>query len=321
MTRATEDKKTFRLKTLVNLMTFLSNHQNAPVETVCSLFAMTPGELTGAIYEILMCGLPPYTPSDYVSAWVEDGSVGVSNADFLRRPLGLTVAEAVSIKVMLDDFMRQSPGVFEDAAATLSEKLHNLIARRAGGGTGAPQPAAKMVAIEAGLGQSRLVEISYYSRAEDALAWRKVEPLAVVDIDGVWYLVAFCRLRSAERAFRIDRIREARLLDERFSPRKDFRIDDYRRSEMFFPTGNETRVTVRFGRESARWARERFGDNVAADGPDGSVTCEFPVADFAWMSDLVTEFGGDARIIEPAEAVEAHRKRLEAVLALYERPQ
>jgi proteasome accessory factor C len=313
------DKKAYRLKVILNLMSFLSNHRNVPVETVCSVFGMSTKELASAVNEILMCGLPPYTPSDYVAAWIEEGRVTVENAEFLRRPLGLTMAEAVSMKVMVDDFLRSSPGVFVEEAQSLSRKLGDLLGRRVSG-EGAPTTAAgKVEAIETAVDESRALEIAYYNRAEDAITRRTVEPLALVDIDGVWYLVAHCRMRKAQRSFRVDRIREARLLDERFAPKKEFRLEEYRRKEMFHPTGRETAVRVRFGAESARWAEERWAEKVAEREADGSIVCEFRVGDMAWIADVVTEFAGDAGIVAPSEAKSAFRERIDAIVRMYEK--
>ena len=110
-------KRSRHLKEMLNLVSFLANHPGVGVETVREVFGFDKSRLMRALHEILMFGLPPYGPMDYVTAWVEKGTVTVVNADFLRRPLGLTVAEAVSLKLIIDEFLRQSPGVFEQAAA------------------------------------------------------------------------------------------------------------------------------------------------------------------------------------------------------------
>jgi len=315
--RRLSDNRSHHLRRTLNLVSFLANHPGVPVRTVCDVFALSTGQFMRAINEILMFGLPPYGPMDYVTAWVENGRVTVVNAPFLAKPLGLTVAEAVSLKVIVEDFISQSPGVFEDAAASLSRKIAALLGTT--GARPAPHaaPSRKIAAIERGLDENRPVRISYYNRAQDALSERTVEPLGIVDLEGIWYLVAFCRLRGAERAFRMDRIREAQVLDGTFEPRGRFDIGRYRKDEMFFPSGRETTVRVRFGPESARWARERYAKWIAAAAEDGGVICDFQVADMAWISDVAVEFAPDARIEGPPEAVRAFRRRMAAVLDLY----
>ena len=57
------------------------------------------------------------------------------------------------------------------------------------------------------------MEISYQDRHGEATT-REVEPLALVGWGQAWYLVGYCRLRDDQRAFRLDRILEARLTGE-----------------------------------------------------------------------------------------------------------
>lgn len=60
----------------------------------------------------------------------------------------------------------------------------------------------------------QVVEIDYQDR-NGAVTTRVVEPLVLAGGSGqTWYLVAYCRLRQDERAFRLDRIADARLTGE-----------------------------------------------------------------------------------------------------------
>jgi predicted DNA-binding transcriptional regulator YafY len=48
---------------------------------------------------------------------------------------------------------------------------------------------------------------------------RVVEPAGLLGTHRGWYLAGYCRLRQAPRAFRLDRIASAALLDEPVTPR------------------------------------------------------------------------------------------------------
>ncbi|BDZ40131.1 helix-turn-helix transcriptional regulator [Microbacterium suwonense] len=61
-------------------------------------------------------------------------------------------------------------------------------------------------AIADALSTRRVLRMSYVDRNGRHTA-REIEPLGYVEADGVWCLVAWCRLRDGIRAFRIDRIR------------------------------------------------------------------------------------------------------------------
>jgi len=70
-----------------------------------------------------------------------------------------------------------------------------------------------LAAVEQAIVERRVVEINYVDKF-DELTSRTVEPVAVLGVQPHWYLWAFCRLRQAPRAFRLDRIRSATVLDE-----------------------------------------------------------------------------------------------------------
>lgn len=72
---------------------------------------------------------------------------------------------------------------------------------------------APLVAVEQAIVERRVVEIEYGDK-RSAITKRTVEPVAVLGVKPHWYLWAFCRLRQAPRAFRLDRIRNATILDE-----------------------------------------------------------------------------------------------------------
>lgn len=75
---------------------------------------------------------------------------------------------------------------------------------------GSPRPPA---VVEHAIVQRRVLELDYVDKAGVRSA-RVVEPVAVLGVHPNWYLWAWCRLREAPRAFRLDRIRGAVMFDE-----------------------------------------------------------------------------------------------------------
>ena len=71
----------------------------------------------------------------------------------------------------------------------------------------------QLAAVERAIMEKRVLEIEYLDKAGVATS-RTVEPVAVLGVQPHWYLWAWCRLRSQPRAFRLDRIVMAGLLDE-----------------------------------------------------------------------------------------------------------
>ena len=80
-----------------------------------------------------------------------------------------------------------------------------VIVGRATGLAKGQQP--MLLPVQQAVVQRRVLRLAYHGRQRDAETARDVEPLGVVFQDGAWYLVAWCRLRSDLRQFRVDRIR------------------------------------------------------------------------------------------------------------------
>ncbi|MCP4960361.1 MAG: WYL domain-containing protein [Actinomycetia bacterium] len=70
-----------------------------------------------------------------------------------------------------------------------------------------------LAAVEQAIVEGHVLEIHYTDKTGGFTA-RTIEPVAVLGVQPFWYVWAYCRLRSAPRAFRLDRIRSATLLDE-----------------------------------------------------------------------------------------------------------
>ncbi len=61
-----------------------------------------------------------------------------------------------------------------------------------------------------------LVKIQYVNK-EEIITDRLIEPFALLNSEN-WYLIAWCRLRTEFRFFRLDRIQKMKILSENFEP-------------------------------------------------------------------------------------------------------
>lgn len=75
---------------------------------------------------------------------------------------------------------------------------------------GRPRPPA---VVEHAIVQRRVLRLDYVDKTGTPTA-REVEPIAVLGVHPNWYVWAWCRLRDDVRAFRLDRIAGAVMLDE-----------------------------------------------------------------------------------------------------------
>lgn len=169
--------------------------------------------------------------------WAQAGPGGgyVLDAAASLPPVNFTPSQAVAVAIALATLPGGSP-FGTDARAAQSkmwdalgpgdrERAEHLAGRvwlrppleRADGGGDRADPNV-LRALEQSLASQRVLAIRYLD-GQGKESSRRVEPVILAHTEGHWYLVAWCRLRSAIRWFRVDRIERADLTAETHEPR------------------------------------------------------------------------------------------------------
>ena len=141
-----------------------------------------------------------------------------------------------------------------------------------------------------------LLEIAYRGTDDEAPLKRCVEPLRIFSEDGHRYLQAYCRTSDGWRSFRVDRVVEARPLEETFSPRADAP-----RPSIGLDAGARARIRLAANCPLPAWR----GLRVADSGEDGSRIVSVPWTGSSWLPKHIVALMGDALPLEPQALVEA----------------
>jgi proteasome accessory factor C len=152
----------------------------------------------------------------------------------------------------------------------------------------------------------RRLAMEYYKPDEDELSTRTIEPYALFNGREGWYVAAVDVGKGKLRHFRLDRIKDARVLDETFEPRPE--IDALGDVEGWPRTGEVPASRIArlwVSPERARWAREDL--TVVEELSDGSVVVELPFAGTDWLARRVLAEAGDFAVLEPTDARQAVR--------------
>jgi proteasome accessory factor BC len=152
--------------------------------------------------------------------------------------------------------------------------------------------------------EQRLVEIEYVAVGEET-STRVIEPHALERELPWWYVHSWDRTRDAQRSFRLDRMRTAKLLKETFDPRPGLEPRKLR----------DVRVArVLFDPEVARWRIERGALPLAR----GYALEEIGVGGTDWLVGEILSHRGFAEVLEPEDLrreVAARAKKLKTALA------
>lgn len=162
-----------------------------------------------------------------VPIWAEPGRTGGYCLDpaHTMAPLGLTVDEALAVMISLG-MLANSP--FREAATSALRKVIAVTDDRRLKETvdlatrvylfDEHQQNTVPKELDTALRTGDALQITYVDRDGTSTS-RAVEPMGYIGKSNNWYLIAWCRLRGDVRAFRGDRITEAKPTGERPVPR------------------------------------------------------------------------------------------------------
>ncbi|HHT7237002.1 MULTISPECIES: helix-turn-helix transcriptional regulator [Bacillus] len=96
---------------------------------------------------------------------------------------------------------------------------------------------SQLFLLQEAIQREQSISFSYRKPRETTKTKRTVHPYGLVNISGIWYIVAHCLLRKQIRNFRLDRMDTLLQEQEFFTKPKDFSLQDYQ------PENNRT-VTI-----------------------------------------------------------------------------
>ncbi len=157
-----------------------------------------------------------------------------------------------------------------------------------------------------GRDERRVVEIEYQKEVDAQPSTRLVEPYTFERALPHWYVHTWDRTSEGERSFRLDRMRSAKLLRDKFEPREGFEPTRLRGARS---------ASVLYTPEIARYEIERGARRLVG----GGALREIPVGSDEWLESDILSKRGEAIVLGPAELrsrIAARARELAKVLGV-----
>ena len=312
---------TDRLARMLALVPYISRRPGVAINDLAAEFGVSSSQIADDLDLLMVCGLPGYYPDDLIDVVLDDdgGTVSIAFDAGIERPVRLSHDEAVALTVALRT-LADLPGLVDrDAVFSALSKLE-----QAGAGAAAEvriaaaAPAPAMGLVRQALDESRQLWIRYYTASRDAVSDREVDPIRLLVTDGQAYLEAYCHQARAIRHFRIDRIEQAKLLDE--PAQVPLWVDEEVPERVYHPDPAVPPVTLLL-HPSARWIAEYYQVHVIGEpDPGGAITVTIRAAGDDWLVRLVLSLGGAAEILDRPDLQDQVRTKAAQALASYAEP-
>jgi proteasome accessory factor C len=297
------------------MVPWLLDHPGVELDEAARRFGVSVAALADDLDVLGYCGVPGYGGGDLVEVSLIGNRVTVRMADFFRRPLRLSLREALTLMLA----GRAVERLWE--SAELRSALAKLERLLTGGGTGTQVPGVAidlsgpgdehLVVLRRAVEERIVVRLKYRSGSKAETTEREVEPWALTGWRGAWYLQGWCRLASDVRAFRVDRIREAHLTGEVTPPGEPRQALPV----AYQPSGSDLVVCLNLHRP-AWWVSEWLVcDEIVDRGEIRRITMR--TGQLEWVTRLILRLGEHVEVCAPPALIERVAEFASEILGRY----
>lgn len=285
-----------RLGRLLAIVPWVAAQDGPLLADVCARFGVSERELLADLDLLFLCGVYPFTPDSLIEVDLTGGRVWIRMADWFRRPLRITAPEGLAL-LGAGAALLATPEADPDGA--LGRALAKLEAVLGVGATDAveidlgPVAAPLLATLQQATAEHRKVRMDYYSFGRDGRSTRTVRPWQVFNDRGQWYVRAWCEQAVGERLFRVDRVRQAEMLEERFEPPAPGAAT----GELYAPDATAALVVLDL-QPAAHWIAEQYPHEGVEKRPDDVLRVRLRTGHRAWLERLLLRAGPQARVVE-----------------------
>ena len=158
----------------------------------------------------------------------------------------------------------------------------------------------------------QLIQFEYLNARSEVTA-RTVEPLKLVNKAIAWYLYGYCHTRQAMRFFKLSRIRQLTVTDERFSPRE---VGPLFPDTLLGATSEMMQLVLKFDASSRFKAFDNFHGEIIEQS-DGSFLVKTAFPKEEWVIEYLLSFGEHLEVLEPLDLRAELIRRINLLQTVY----
>lgn len=180
-----------------------------------------------------------------------------------------------------------------------------------------------LLALQVALADRSKVAIHYDSLYDGGVIEVVIRPYRLAHINRGWYIIAHSEQVDAVRTFKIERLIQMRVLDERYDLDAEFSLERYLGNAwLMIPGDKEYHVRVRFHPEVASNVDEVcwHATQQTRWEDDGWLTFEVDVSGIGEISWWVLGYGDRAQVLDPPELRQLIAERVAGMYQYYHAP-
>jgi proteasome accessory factor C len=269
--------------------------------------------------------LAPSFPEHEVMLELANGRIHAALTAQLVEPPALSLREGAALLAALRPFEQDGGATVKAAARKLRHGIPVYLRPRADELARATDfqidaPGEWASSFEEAIDRRVEVTIEYRASATADATRKVLEPRLLFPQEGHWYLAAWNVERKEEHLYRLDRIVSVVLGTRVFGAHQGPRVDRYATKQLYFQSGQEREVQVRFRSIAAKVAEERWPSQCEVQA-DGSVVVTAHLTPGPYLYAWVLGFGGDAEVVGPEDVRSSFQEHVETLRRTYAGPE
>ena len=165
--------------------------------------------------------------------------------------------------------------------------------------------------------QRRQLQLTYRKPGRRETELRVVDPYHLANINGEWFLFAWCHLRQDIRTFVPARIQAVKLTGKTFVRPQKFSLKKRLRDSFGVQSGQgQFDVVIQFNEMVADYIREKkwHESQELRELPDGGVELRMKLSSLAEVERWILGWAGNARVLQPPELAESVKQSAQNIL-------
>jgi predicted DNA-binding transcriptional regulator YafY len=168
------------------------------------------------------------------------------------------------------------------------------------------------------IGQTRTVQMRYYSASRDRVTRRNVDPYRLWYSVGALYLIGYCHVRKDVRLFAVERIRSLNITNHPCQMPLGFDLEAYVRDALGAMRGPLVEIELLFDAATAAWVKDQtwHSSQKLKTLKDGRLKMMLEVSDTQELVGWILHFGSGVQVVRPESVRSKVRAEAERISSL-----
>ena len=172
----------------------------------------------------------------------------------------------------------------------------------------------KIVLLRSALEANKLVTFCY-NDSKGIGTERCIEPMSLVLKISAWYLYGYCRYRDDYRLFKLGRMKDISILEEKFKLREKTLTES-----PFSRTWNNKKtkhIVLKFSLGVRSKVEDYFDEDQIVINNEGYIIVTLDYPEDEWVYSTILGFGSEVEVVEPESIRQIIKERAEKIFSIY----